>query len=72
MGRAVRVDGDRAECRLEAKGCVFAWEARRYRAGAEQVILATGNVVDEKRSKAVEAYEDAVLAAIRRHFTIRP
>ena len=52
--REIRSEGDRAEGTLSAGGYVFAWEARRFRVGAEQVILATGNVVDEKRSKAIE------------------
>lgn len=65
--RDFRAQGEQASGILEAEPYVFEWEARRYPGG---LVLVTGNVLDSKRSKAVEAYEDTVLAAIRRHFKV--
>ncbi len=66
----LRTREDRASGTLVAGDYRFEWEARRFPRGSERIILATGNVADAKRSRAIERYEDVVLAAIRRYFRV--
>jgi hypothetical protein len=64
-GRPVpsRVHGE-----LELSGTRFLWDALAYAIQDGSVVLSLGNVVDASRSRAIETYEDRILAAIRRHF----
>jgi hypothetical protein len=55
----VKVEGVTFECAL------YAWKARGRR-----IVLSTYNVVDSRRGKALEDYEDRVLRRIRSHFRI--
>ena len=57
--------------KVRAKGMNFMWDAYAYALGNNRLILSLGNVVDPRRSKAIERYEDSVLAAIRRYFRAR-
>ncbi|HLG42974.1 MAG TPA: hypothetical protein VI643_06380 [Planctomycetota bacterium] len=48
----------------------FEWESTFCPTSRGVVVLSTGNVVDSRRGPSVEAYEDAVLERIRRHFVV--
>ena len=49
----------------------FSWNAYAYRNKDQKIILSLGNVIDSRRSRMIERYEDRVLAAIRREFSAR-
>lgn len=53
---------------LALDGTRFLWDALAYSIPDGTVVLSLGNVVDARRGRALEAYEDRILAAIRRHF----
>ncbi len=66
----LRAEGDRATGLLLTPKFRFRWDAQRFVRSRDQVILVTGNVIDSRRSRAIERYEDRVLAAIRRFFKV--
>lgn len=68
---AVKVrKADRLSGRLTVGARSFDWHSYAYPAKEGVLVLSLGNVVDAKRGKALERYEDATLSAIRRHFKV--
>ena len=59
-----------ARASLSFGGRRFHWSADVHPVKGGSVILSMGNVLDLARSRALERYEDKVLAAIRRRFRI--
>lgn len=55
---------------IKMDGRRFDWEARAYSIPTGTLVLSLGNVVDKRRGRAIERYEDGVLRAIRRHFKV--
>ena len=49
----------------------FRWDAYAHPVQGGVAVLSLGNVVDAKRGRTLERYEDVMLATIRRHFTAR-
>jgi hypothetical protein len=74
-GGTFRMDshrGARARGEIRMDGLRFAWDGTVYALGDSTLALTLGNVLDSKRSAAIEAYEDRILAAIRRSFKLGP
>lgn len=64
--------GSRARGEIRMGGLRFEWDGTVYALGDRNAVLTLGNVLDSGRSRAVEAYEDKILAAIRRSFKLGP
>jgi hypothetical protein len=64
--------GARARGEIRMGGLRFAWDGTVHALGDRSAVLTLGNVLDARRSAAVESYEDKTLAAIRRSFKLGP
>lgn len=66
----VRARGERLTATLKLGGRTFDWTAQAKPSGSRRAVLSLGNVVDASRGPTLEAYEDRILAAIRRSFRV--
>jgi hypothetical protein len=57
---------------IDLDGIHFRWDAFAYALPGAIAVLSLGNVVDVRRGRALERYEDVILASIRRHFRVTP
>lgn len=64
--------GGRARGVIRMAGLRFAWDGTVHPLGDRSVVLTLGNVLDSRRNRSIEAYEDRVFAAIRRSFKLGP
>ena len=62
--------GDRLRGQVRIGETLFDWDARRHVVGDKCVILSTGNVLDSRRGRTLEEYEDRILESIRRNFRV--
>ena len=55
---------------VSMEGIRFRYDGYAWHLGKEAVILSMGNVIEPKRSRAIEKFEDTILEGIRRHFWV--
>ena len=64
--RASRVEHRRGDLTLGRMK--FQWDGYLWKGRKSSVLLSLGNVIDSRRGRSLESYEDKTLAAIRRAF----